>query len=70
MQAIAAVQAPFVSRGDNSGTHALELKLWQQAAQVDRSVLPTAGQMISDQTGLHVAPETREEMERRYEKDL
>jgi hypothetical protein len=37
---------------------------------VDRSVLPTAGQMISDQTGIQVAPETREEMERRYEKDL
>lgn len=48
----------------------LRSKLWKQAAQVDRSVLPTAGQMISDQTGLHVAPETREEMERRYEKDL
>ena len=48
----------------------LRSKLWKQAAQVDRSVLPTAGQMISEQTGLHVAPETREEMERRYEKDL
>lgn len=48
----------------------LRSKLWKQAAQVDRSVLPTAGQMISDQTGIHVASETREEMERRYEKDL
>ena len=28
---IAAAGAPFVSRGDNSGTHALELKLWRQA---------------------------------------
>ena len=31
-QAIAAAEAPFVSRGDDSGTHALEKRLWQQAA--------------------------------------
>jgi tungstate transport system substrate-binding protein len=31
MQAIAAAGAPFVSRGDASGTNALELSLWQQA---------------------------------------
>ena len=31
---IAAAQAPFVSRGDDSGTHKAELKLWQ-AAGVD-----------------------------------
>lgn len=28
---IAGAQAPFVSRGDKSGTHAAELRLWQQA---------------------------------------
>lgn len=28
---IAAAQAPFISRGDRSGTHAAELRLWQQA---------------------------------------
>src|SRR5262245_10531753 len=28
---IAAAQAPFASRGDNSGTHKAELKLWQDA---------------------------------------
>ena len=28
---IAAVQAPFASRGDNSGTHKAELALWSQA---------------------------------------
>jgi len=28
---IAAARAPFVSRGDRSGTHAAELRLWQQA---------------------------------------
>src|SRR5688500_14648978 len=31
MQKIAANGALFVSRGDNSGTHQLELKLWQDA---------------------------------------
>jgi len=31
-QAIAAAESPFVSRGDDSGTHALEKNLWQQAA--------------------------------------
>ena len=32
LTAIAKVQAPFVSRGDRSGTHALELRLWKMAA--------------------------------------
>ena len=45
-------------------------RLWEPGALVDRSVLPTAGQMISDQTGLHVEPETREDMARRYAPDL
>jgi tungstate transport system substrate-binding protein len=31
LRAIAAAGAPFVSRGDRSGTHAAELRLWQQA---------------------------------------
>ncbi len=29
LKQIAAAQAPFVSRGDNSGTHAAELRLWK-----------------------------------------
>jgi tungstate transport system substrate-binding protein len=29
---IAAAQAPFISRGDKSGTHGAELRLWQAAA--------------------------------------
>jgi hypothetical protein len=37
---------------------------------VDREALPTIGRMIADQTGLQVADETREEMERRYAADL
>ncbi|MDD5468946.1 MAG: substrate-binding domain-containing protein [Anaerolineales bacterium] len=31
MQKIAAAQAPFVSRGDDSGTHKMELNLWKKA---------------------------------------
>jgi tungstate transport system substrate-binding protein len=31
LRRIAAVRAPFVSRGDRSGTHAAELRLWGQA---------------------------------------
>jgi len=34
MQKIAAAKAPFASRGDDSGTHKLELELWK-AANVD-----------------------------------
>jgi tungstate transport system substrate-binding protein len=33
LKAIAAAQAPFVSRGDKSGTNAAELRLWKQADQ-------------------------------------
>src|ERR1700712_2772017 len=33
LQAIAAAQAPFVSRGDKSGTNAAELRLWKRAGQ-------------------------------------
>lgn len=45
-------------------------RLWQADAQVARSTLPTTGQMISEQTGLVVAPETQEAMARRYAPDL
>lgn len=48
----------------------LRSKLWSEAARVERSLLPTAGRMISDQTGIAVADETREQMERRYAPDL
>ena len=44
--------------------------LWQASAQVSRSVLPTMGQMINDQTGIQVPAETREEMLARYAPDL
>ena len=45
-------------------------KLWSATAQVPRETLPTIGQMIADQSGLQFAPETREDMERRYAADL
>jgi len=45
-------------------------KLWDASSLVDRSLLPTTGKMISDQTGIQVAPETREEMAKRYAPDL
>ena len=38
LRRIAEARAPFVSRGDRSGTHAAELRLWQQAG-----VDPTTG---------------------------
>jgi tungstate transport system substrate-binding protein len=31
LRRISAARAPFISRGDRSGTHAAELRLWQQA---------------------------------------
>lgn len=45
-------------------------KLWSESTKLDRAALPSAGLMISEQTGLHVTPETREDMERRYAPDL
>ena len=45
-------------------------RLWSDEAKVERSVLPSAGKMISDQTGIEVPPETPEEMRRRYAPDL
>ncbi len=38
LRRIAETRAPFISRGDRSGTHAAELRLWQQAG-----IDPTAG---------------------------
>ncbi len=31
LQAIAAIEAPFISRGDDSGTHIKELSIWEEA---------------------------------------
>ena len=45
-------------------------KLWDQASRQPRSVLPTMGQMLGEQTGSSGVPETQQEMEARYAKDL
>jgi PPOX class probable FMN-dependent enzyme len=48
----------------------LRSKLWSAEARVERSVLPTMGRMISDQTGLDVPAETQAQMVARYAADL
>ena len=45
-------------------------KLWSDAARVERSMLPTMGQMINDQTGGGMPLESQEQMRARYAKDL
>jgi len=45
-------------------------KLWGDVHRVERSTLPTMGQMIADQSGLDIPPETQAEMLARYQKDL
>ena len=44
--------------------------LWQASAQVDRSVMPSMGQMINSQTGIEAPAETQAEMLARYVADL
>jgi len=41
LQGIAAAEAPFVSRGDDSGTHKKELSLWQSAGVGEESRDPS-----------------------------
>jgi len=48
----------------------LRSKLWSEASKVERTTLPTIGEMIRDQSGLQFVPESREDMERRYAADL
>lgn len=48
----------------------LRSHLWDPAHHVQRSVLPTAGQMLSEQTGIVSAVETQQEMIKRYAPDL
>ncbi len=45
-------------------------RLWSPEAQLDRTVLPSMGQMIKDQTKAREPPEGQAEMEARYEKVL
>ena len=48
----------------------LRSKLWDANSLVPRETLPTAGKMMSDQSGGLHTPETREDMLRRYAPDL
>lgn len=48
----------------------LRSKLWSEGARVERSVLPTIGQMINEQTGLDAPAETQAQMLARYAADL
>lgn len=45
-------------------------KLWAEESRRERSVLPTMGRMLADQTGQEGPVETEEEMRARYEKVL
>ena len=45
-------------------------KLWNAESCIERSALPTMGEMLNDQTGTPGAPETQAEMRARYAADL
>src|SRR5438128_3735729 len=47
LKAVAAAQAPFISRGDNSGTDVLEKSLWKQAG-----ITPTKPWYVEAATGM------------------
>jgi hypothetical protein len=44
--------------------------LWDPASRVDRSLLPTMGEMLKDQTCSDAPAESQEEMLARYVQDL
>ena len=45
-------------------------KLWSKDAQIKRSDFPSMGQMLKDQLGSSEAPESTEDMIKRYQKNL
>ncbi len=45
-------------------------RLWDPSTHVDRAVLPTTGEILREQTGSDVPPETQDAMRERYRKDL
>lgn len=45
-------------------------KLWAEESKIERGVLPSMGQMLKDQIGSVEAPESQEDMVKRYMKDL
>jgi hypothetical protein len=48
----------------------LRSKLWEASSHVPRDTMPTSRKMMSDQTGIPTAPDTREAMLKRYAPDL
>lgn len=48
----------------------MRARLWDPGAQIDRSVFPSVGQMIKEQTGMTNRAETQEEMLVRYKETL
>ncbi|OUS30164.1 phosphohydrolase [Gammaproteobacteria bacterium 45_16_T64] len=48
----------------------MRAQLWEEGAQVERSVLPTMNRMIHDQLNLQQEPESQDSMMLRYNKDL
>ena len=48
----------------------MRARLWDSTARVERSVLPSMGRMIQDQTGSTGPLETQEQMLARYAQDL
>lgn len=45
-------------------------KLWSPASQIERSSLPTMGQMLKDQLRTNVETESQDDMVKRYQSDL
>ncbi|HYH10615.1 MAG TPA: MSMEG_1061 family FMN-dependent PPOX-type flavoprotein [Thermoanaerobaculia bacterium] len=45
-------------------------RLWSDESRRERSVLPTLGEMLKDQTGMEGRVESQEEMVARYKRDL
>lgn len=45
-------------------------KIWDRSAQISRDSFPTMGEMLNDQLKIEGVPETKEEMVKRYHKDL
>ena len=60
------VRVTVIEADLHCGKALMRFALWSPATQVTRSVLPTMGQMLADQTGLDAALETTEAMQRRY----
>jgi tungstate transport system substrate-binding protein len=60
MEAIAVAQAPFISRGDDSGTHALEIALWE-----DAGLEVPAGESWYSESGQGMGPTLQIASERR-----